>query len=149
MKKNKAALLCGILFGLGLAISQMNNPDKVLAFLDVTGNWDASLAFVMGGALITLATLQHFILKRHQPICETKFHLPKTNNPIDKRLILGAIIFGIGWGLVGFCPGAVLAAFGDGKFESFSFMLACVGGMVLFNIFHEKNNQSRFKDVPP
>ena len=96
MKKNKAALLCGILFGLGLAISQMNNPDKVLAFLDVTGNWDASLAFVMGGALITLATLQHFILKRHQPICETKFHLPKTNNPIDKRLILGAIIFGIG-----------------------------------------------------
>ncbi|MFI3180781.1 MAG: YeeE/YedE thiosulfate transporter family protein [Methylococcales bacterium] len=139
MKKNKAALLCGILFGLGLAISQMNNPDKVLAFLDVTGNWDASLAFVMGGALITLATLQHFILKRHQPICETKFHLPKTNNPIDKRLILGAIIFGIGWGLVGFCPGAVLAAFGDGKFEPFSFTLALGAGMMLFNKFHEKN----------
>ena len=138
MKKNKAALLCGILFGLGLAISQMNNPDKVLAFLDVTGNWDASLAFVMGGALITLATLQHFILKRHQPICETKFHLPKTNNPIDKRLILGAIIFGIGWGLVGFCPGAVLAAFGDGKIEPFLFALALGAGMVLFNKFHEK-----------
>ena len=137
MTKNKAALLCGILFGLGLAISQMNNPDKVLAFLDVTGNWDASLAFVMGGALIMLATLQHSILKRHQPICDTEFHLPKTNNPIDKRLILGAILFGIGWGLVGFCPGAVLAAFGDGKIEPFLFTLALGTGMMLFNKFHE------------
>ncbi len=137
MTKNKAALLCGILFGFGLAISQMNNPDKVLAFLDITGNWDASLAFVMGGALITLGTLQHFILKRPQPICETEFHLPKSNNPIDKQLILGAIIFGIGWGLVGFCPGAVLAAFGDGKIEPFLFTLALGAGMMLFNKFHE------------
>jgi uncharacterized membrane protein YedE/YeeE len=137
MTKNTAALLCGILFGLGLTISQMNNPDKVLAFLDVTGDWDASLAFVMGGALITLATLQHFILKRSQPICDTEFHLPKTNNPIDKRLILGAIIFGIGWGLVGFCPGAVLAAFGDGKIEPFLFTLALGAGMMLFNRLHD------------
>lgn len=139
MTKNKAALLCGILFGFGLTISQMNNPDKVLAFLDVTGNWDASLAFVMGGALITLATLQHFILKRTQPICDTEFHLPKTNNSIDKRFILGAIIFGIGWGLVGFCPGAVLAAWGDGKIEPFLFTLALGAGMMLFNRLHEKN----------
>lgn len=137
MTKNKAALLCGILFGLGLTISQMNNPDKVLAFLDVTGNWDASLAFVMGGALITLVTLQHFILKRPQPICDTEFHLPKANNPIDKRLIFGAAIFGIGWGLIGFCPGAVLAAFGDGKIEPFLFTLALGAGMMLFNKFHE------------
>ncbi len=139
MTKNRAALLCGIIFGLGLAISQMNNPDKVLAFLDVAGDWDASLAFVMGGALITLATLQHFILKRPQPICDTEFHLPKTNNPIDKRLILGAIIFGIGWGLVGFCPGAVLAAFGDGKIEPFVFTLALGAGMMLFGKLHNKN----------
>lgn len=139
MTKHKAALLCGILFGFGLTISQMNNPDKVLAFLDVTGDWDASLAFVMGGALITLATLQHFILKRPQPICDTEFHLPKKNNPIDKRLILGAVIFGVGWGLVGFCPGAVLAAFGDGKIEPFLFTLALSAGMMLFSRFHEKN----------
>ncbi|MDD5227385.1 MAG: YeeE/YedE thiosulfate transporter family protein [Methylococcales bacterium] len=137
MTKNKAALLCGVLFGLGLAISQMNNPDKVLAFLDVTGNWDASLAFVMAGALITLATLQHFILKRSQPVCDTEFHLPKVNNPIDKRLILGAIIFGIGWGLVGFCPGAVLAAWGDGKIEPFLFTFALGGGMMLFSWLHD------------
>lgn len=133
MTKNTAALLCGILFGLGLTISQMNNPDKVLAFLDVTGNWDASLAFVMGGALITLATLQHFIFKRQQPVCDTQFHVPKANNSIDKRLILGAIIFGAGWGLVGFCPGAVLAAFGDGKIEPFLFTLALGVGMMLFS----------------
>ncbi len=135
MTKNIAGLFCGILFGLGLTISQMNNPDKVLAFLDVRGEWDASLAFVMAGALITLATLQHFILKRQKPLCDAEFHLPKPNNPIDKRLILGAMIFGIGWGLVGFCPGAVLAAFGDGKIEPFLFTLALGAGMMLFDWF--------------
>lgn len=136
MTKNKAALLCGILFGLGLTISQMNNPDKVLAFLDVTGNWDASLAFVMAGGLLILSALQHFILKYPQPICDIEFHLPKTNNWIDKNLILGAIIFGIGWGLVGFCPGAVLAAFGDGKIEPFLFTLGLGVGMMLFSSLH-------------
>lgn len=137
MKKNLAALLCGILFGVGLSLSQMSNPDKVLAFLDVTENWDPSLMLVMAGALITLATAQHFIFKRPQPICDTEFHLPKTNNPIDRRLILGAVIFGIGWGLVGFCPGAVLAAFGDGKIEPFLFTLALGAGMLLFNWLHD------------
>lgn len=135
MTKNITALLCGILFGLGLTISQMNNPDKVLAFLDIFGEWDASLAFVMGGALITLATLQHFIFKREHPIFDTQFHLPTKNNLIDKRLILGAIIFGFGWGLIGFCPGAVLAAFGDGKIEPFIFTLALGAGMMLFSWF--------------
>lgn len=135
MKKNLAALGCGILFGLGLTISQMNNPDKVLAFLDIFGDWDASLAFVMGGALITLATLQHFIFKREHPVFETQFYLPTKNNPIDNRLILGAIIFGFGWGLIGFCPGAVLAAFGDGKIEPFIFTLALGAGMMLFSWF--------------
>ncbi len=92
MTKNICSLLCGILFGLGLTISQMNNPDKVLAFLDITGNWDASLAFVMAGALITLATLQHFVLKSQRPIFDTEFHLPKNNTIINKSLILGAIV---------------------------------------------------------
>ncbi len=92
----------------------------------------------MGGALITLATLQHFILKRPQPICDTEFHLPKTNNLIDKRLIFGAVIFGMGWGLVGFCPGAGLAAFGDGKIEPFLFTLALGIGMMLFGSLHKK-----------
>ena len=132
MTKNICSLLCGILFGLGLTISQMNNPDKVLAFLDITGNWDASLAFVMAGALITLATLQHFVLKSQRPIFDTEFHLPKNNTIINKSLILGAIIFGIGWGVTGFCPGAVLAAFGDGKMEPFLFVLALLAGSMLF-----------------
>jgi uncharacterized membrane protein YedE/YeeE len=132
MTKNKAALLSGILFGLGLTISQMNNPDKVLAFLDITGNWDASLAFVMLGALLTLGALQHFIFKREKPICDSEFYLPAKTNKIDKHLILGAIIFGFGWGLIGFCPGAVLAAFGDGKIEPFLFTLALGAGMMLF-----------------
>lgn len=133
MKKNLVALLSGILFGLGLTISQMNNPDKVIAFLDIFGNWNASLAFVMGGALITLSSLQHFIFKRERPILETQFHLP-TNRLIDKRLILGAILFGLGWGLIGFCPGAVLAAFGDGRIEPFIFTLALGAGMMLFRV---------------
>ena len=137
MTKNITALLCGILFGLGLTISQMNNPDKVLAFLDITGDWDASLAFVMAGALLTLAFAQHLIFKRSTPMCETQFHVPKSNNPIDKRLILGAILFGLGWGLIGFCPGAVLAAFGDGKIEPFLFTLGLGAGMMLFNRIHE------------
>lgn len=137
MKKNLAALLCGILFGLGLSISQMSNPDKVLAFLDITGNWDPSLMLVMAGALMTLATVQHFIFKRQQPIYDNEFHLPKTNNSIDRRLILGAVIFGIGWGLVGFCPGAVLAALGDGKLEPFLFTAALGAGMMLFSWFHD------------
>ena len=139
MTKNKAALLCGILFGLGLSISQMNNPDKVLAFLDVTGDWDASLAFVMGGALMTLGALQHFIFKRETPLYDTQFYLPNKNNGLDKYLILGAIIFGLGWGLIGSCPGAVLAALGDGKIEPFIFTLALGAGMMLFDKFHNKN----------
>lgn len=133
MTKNIAALFCGILFGLGLTISQMSNPDKVLAFLDISGNWDASLAFVMAGALVTLSALQHFIFKREKPICDIQFHLPNKNTGIDKQLILGAIIFGLGWGLSGFCPGAVLAALGDGKIEPFLFTLSLGAGIMLFS----------------
>jgi hypothetical protein len=77
MTKNIAALICGILFGLGLTISQMSNPDKVLAFLDITGNWDLSLMLVMFGALTTLSVAQYFILKRPKPVCDSQFHLPK------------------------------------------------------------------------
>ncbi len=133
MTKNTAALFCGILFGLGLTISQMSNPDKVLAFLDISGHWDASLAFVMAGGLMTLSALQHFIFKREKPIFDSQFHVPNKNNGIDKQLILGAIIFGFGWGLIGFCPGAVLAALGDGKIEPFLFTLALGVGMMLFS----------------
>lgn len=138
IKKNIAALLCGILFGLGLTISQMSNPNKVLGFLDISGNWDPSLAFVMAGALMTLSALQHFIFKRETPIFDSQFYLPNKNNGIDKRLILGAIIFGLGWGLSGFCPGAVLAAFGDGRIEPFLFTLSLGAGMMLFRLLQKE-----------
>jgi len=138
MTKNIAGFICGILFGTGLTVSQMSNPDKVVAFLDVTGNWDFSLILVMFGAIATLSAAQYFILKRKKPVCDSHFHLPKTGNLIDRRLVLGAIIFGVGWGLVGFCPGSALAALSDGKPDPFIFTIALGMGMMLFNRFHNK-----------
>jgi len=107
--KSLAALIAGTLFGLGLAISQMINPLKVLAFLDVLGHWDPSLAFVMGGAIAV--TLPGFaLLKRwKQPILAPRFQWPQGED-MDLRLIMGAGLFGIGWGLAGYCPGPGIAA---------------------------------------
>lgn len=138
MIKNITALICGILFGLGLTISQMSNPDKVLAFLDIAGNWDLSLMLVMFSALTTLSVAQYFILKRQKPVCDSQFYLPKKGNHIEVRLILGAVIFGVGWGLVGYCPGSALAALSDGKREPFIFTIALGIGMMLFSRFHNK-----------
>lgn len=138
MSQNIVALICGLVFGTGLTLSQMSNPDKVLAFLDVTGVWDPSLILVMMGAVTTLGIAQHFILKRQKPVYDSHFHLPKTGKLIDSRLLLGATIFGVGWGLVGFCPGSALAALSDGKSDSFIFTIALGVGMMLFNRFHNK-----------
>ena len=109
MKKNIAALIAGLLFGLGLAISQMTNPAKVLNFLDITGTWDPTLAFVMGGAVLVTLISFRFILKQDRPLFEGQFHLP-TRSDIDGRLLGGAALFGIGWGLAGYCPGPGIAA---------------------------------------
>ncbi len=122
MQIRLVSLFCGLLFGAGLMISQMSNPDKVLAFLDITGNWDASLAFVMAGALITLYSMQRFVFKRSKPILTNSFELP-TKTEIDKNLVLGAVLFGIGWGIAGFCPGSAFAALASGNVESVVFIL--------------------------
>lgn len=135
MLKNLSALFCGILFGLGLVISQMVNPVKVLAFLDIAGHWDPSLALVMGGALITLGLAYRLILRRPAPIVEPRFHLPDPVD-IDASLLIGTALFGIGWGLSGFCPGAVIAAIGYGRLEPLLFTLAMGGGMWLFRLIH-------------
>ena len=102
------ALLSGILFGLGLAISGMVNPAKVLGFLDIAGNWDPTLAFVMLGALGVTAPAFYFILKRPAPWCAPRFELSGKKN-IEPRLVFGAALFGIGWGLAGLCPGPAVA----------------------------------------
>jgi uncharacterized membrane protein YedE/YeeE len=135
MAKNIAAFVAGLLFGLGLAISQMINPQKVLGFLDVAGQWDGSLALVMAGALITLVTLQHFIFRRSAPVYEAAFNLPKSTR-IDARLLIGAALFGIGWGLAGLCPGPALAGLSFGIVENYLFVLAMLAGMWLFQILH-------------
>ena len=107
--KNILALFSGSIFGLGLTISSMTNPDKVLGFLDLFNNWDPSLAFVMGGAIIITAPLLFVLTKNKNLILSKEIHLP-TNKEIDKKLIIGSLIFGAGWGLVGLCPGPAISS---------------------------------------
>lgn len=111
MKSNLVALFAGIIFGLGLALSQMINPNKVLNFLDVTGDWDPSLAFVMMGALAVSMLSFRFIFKRSTPVLEPDFHVSE-QTVINQPLLLGAGIFGIGWGMTGYCPGPAVASLG-------------------------------------
>ncbi len=106
--KSFSAFLVGSIFGLGLLISEMVNPAKVIAFLDVTGNWDPSLALVMASALIVTFLGYRFVLRRPQPFFEPRFFLP-TRQDIDARLVGGSALFGIGWGLAGLCPGPALS----------------------------------------
>ncbi|MEE9398005.1 MAG: YeeE/YedE family protein [Methylococcales bacterium] len=132
------ALLCGILFGLGLAVSQMINPAKVIGFLNVIGNWDPSLAFVMGGALTVMTIARIYILRRPAPLLESQFYLPEKRT-LDRRLIIGAILFGIGWGTAGFCPGPALASIGIGGEKVLIFVVSMLVGTLLFNhFFHPK-----------
>lgn len=104
-------LVAGLIFGLGLVISGMANPAKVLNFLDVAGNWDPSLASVMLGAIAVTATGFRFVLRRPKPLLEQSFHLPGQSS-IDRPLVVGSAIFGLGWGLFGFCPGPAITSLG-------------------------------------
>jgi uncharacterized membrane protein YedE/YeeE len=128
-----SALICGILFGLGLYVSQMINPEKVLGFLDVAGAWDPSLLLVMTGALAALIPLQWIILKRSTPVLADSFPTPATNR-IDKRLLTGAALFGIGWGLAGICPGPAISGLIYGLNGSYVFVAAMFTGMWLFHV---------------
>lgn len=111
MKMKLVALLAGVIFGLGLALSQMIDPNKVLNFLDISGDWDPSLAFVMMGALVVTIVTFRFILKRPSPIFESSFHVSK-QTVINRPLIVGAAVFGVGWGMTGYCPGPAVASLG-------------------------------------
>ena len=125
-----AALVSGLVFGLGLAVSGMMNPAKVIGFLDVSGDWDPTLAFVMIGALLVAVPAYRFIPKRPCPFLEEGFDLPK-KQAVDRPLVLGSALFGIGWGLVGFCPGPAVAALGTGLAPVLAFVAAMLAGMAL------------------
>lgn len=126
-----SALFAGLLFGLGLVVSGMVNPAKVIGFLDLFGQWDPSLAFVMGGALIVTAIGYHFVTKNSRPLFEEKFLLPE-NQTIDARLAVGSVMFGAGWGLVGLCPGPALAAVTLGGLPVLVFLASMGAGVLLF-----------------
>ncbi|MGC1503423.1 MAG: DUF6691 family protein [Sulfitobacter sp.] len=118
----------GLVFGLGISISGMANPAKVLNFFDIAGTWDPSLAFVMGGALIVTFIGYRVVLKRPAPMLSQTFQLP-TRRDLDLPLIGGAALFGVGWGIAGFCPGGALPALGTGRTEVFLFVAALVAGI--------------------
>jgi len=121
-------LLLGLLFGLGLVISGMSDPAKVLNFLDLAGTWDPSLAFVMAGAVIVAFFGYRIVLRRPAPLVGGRFHLPHVAG-IDRRLVVGAAIFGLGWGLSGFCPGPAITALGLGAGGTLAFLPAMLVGM--------------------
>lgn len=127
MKNIFISLLAGILFGLGLAISEMINPARVIGFLDIAGNWDPTLAFVMGSALMIAFPLFPIILRRAHPLLVDNFTLPDKTH-IDKKLIIGASLFGLGWGLAGLCPGPAIAALVTLSSDVIIFVLAMLVG---------------------
>lgn len=124
------AYVIGLVFGTGIAISGMANPAKVLNFFDVAGNWDPSLAFVMGGALVVTFIGYRLVLRRAGPLVGPKFHLPDSAR-IDARLLGGAAVFGVGWGIAGFCPGGALPAVGTGRIEVLAFVAALIAGILV------------------
>ena len=121
-------LFLGLVFGAGLVISGMADPAKVMNFLDLFGTWDPSLAFVMGGAVIVAFFGYRLVLKRPAPVVGDTFHLPTGTN-IDRRILVGPMIFGAGWGLAGFCPGPALTALGLGEPGTLMFVPAMILGM--------------------
>ena len=127
------ALLAGLLFGLGLMVSGMANPAKVLGFLDLAGRWDPSLAFVMMGAIAVGSLAFSAAKRRERSYLGLAMRLP-TSTAITPRLVLGSAVFGIGWGLAGFCPGPALVALGAGYPKAVGFVAAMVVGMVIFEV---------------
>lgn len=127
-----SAFLVGVVFALGLGISGMTQPEKVIGFLDFTGSWDASLMFVMGGAVM-LYFLFFRVLRGERPMLAKRFRLP-TRRTIDRRLVGGAALFGVGWALAGFCPGPAITSLGAGGGQALLFVAAMAGGMILYNV---------------
>ena len=130
MQRLFSAFLIAALFGLGLAVSGMMNPAKVLGFLDLFGVWDPTLLFVMGGALLVTVPGYWLVRKRQGALLGGGFQIP-TRKDLDAKLLGGALLFGVGWGIAGFCPGPAVAALSSGLPEVLLFMAALLSGMVL------------------
>ena len=133
MKLLLGAFVSGFIFAIGLGIGGMTQPAKVTAFLDISGNWDPSLAFVMGGAILVYAPLYRLIRRRQTPLFASAFSVP-TRADIDPLLISGAALFGVGWGLGGFCPGPAVVSLASGHIAVITFVAAMLAGMYLFKL---------------
>ena len=141
MKKILAGFAAGLVFGIGLTIAQMTNPAKVLAFLDLFGDWDPSLAFVMGGAVVVTFAGFRLLRARTAPVCDSAMQWP-TATAIDARLLGGAALFGLGWGLVGLCPGPAIASLGIAPERTILFVAWMVIGMSLVRWFIERKPEA-------
>ena len=128
MRGAYSSFVAGLVFGAGLTISRMVDPQKVIGFLDVFGRWDPSLAFVMGSALLVAASAFRAVLRRPRPLFAADFHVPNARR-IDARLLGGSAFFGVGWGLAGFCPGPAVASLAYGTWQSALFVIAMLVGM--------------------
>lgn len=131
------ALLAGAVFGIGLIVSGMANPAKVLGFLDLFGNWDPSLAFVMGGAILVGVLAFALARRRTVSLLGLQMRMPASTQ-VDRRLVGGGLLFGMGWGLAGFCPGPALVALGMGEHKAVVFVAAMLAGMVLFELLERR-----------
>ena len=132
-----ASLLAGLVFGLGLIVSGMADPAKVLGFLDLAGAWDPSLAFVMAGAIAVGALAFAVAKNRNVSLLGATMKLP-TSRDIDRRLVIGSVVFGIGWGVAGFCPGPGLVALGMGEVKALVFVVAMLVGMGAFELLERR-----------
>ena len=136
------ALVTGLIFGLGLILSGMTDPSKVIGFLDLTGRWDPSLAFVMGGAILVGVVTFQFARGREKSLLGDVMRVP-TARQVDRRLVLGSLTFGAGWGLAGYCPGPALVAVAQGGIQPLIFVAAMLAGMAIYEI------QDRLAAAPP
>jgi uncharacterized membrane protein YedE/YeeE len=147
-----AEFIVGLIFGSGLMLSGMTDPGKVIGFLDLAGNWDPSLAFVMGGAVMIGLFGFGIAKQRTKNFLGGALHLPQRND-IDRRLILGSLVFGAGWGLAGFCPGPALVTFASGQPQALIFVISMLLGMTAFELaerfFHRHNAPTTYEQRPP
>lgn len=135
-----SAFAVGLIFGIGLIVSGMTDPSKIIGFLNLAGPWDPSLALVMGGAVAVGLLAFQFARRRTAAFLGGAMHLP-TAQQIDRRLVLGSLVFGIGWGLAGYCPGPAVVSVGMGQGKAIVFVVAMVAGMAIYEVFERMHAQ--------